>query len=484
MTNVNILPYEDELCYSVFARYFVRSGYLSFRSVADDLFINPKAKPNIELCNHLTDAWQSQLFPVEKFILDHSMFRYYRAFLPPKKQAEVWNMAKTMDIKQLANCLPIPKSKYTRYLRYCPECANEDRHDYGEAYWHRAHQLYGISVCCKHGCRLVDSEITISSNGSPALITAEESVPDMCHSAEQTGNVELRLAKYAAAILSNSVPSQNAVGDYLHYRLRGTEYLSARGAKRYVAAMASDLCQYYSGVDLLGFGQAWQLEKIFNNQRINCFEICLVGMFLGISPDELIHRNVVCNEMYDVNVFDKKVVALNQQGYNYRQIAKTLGMSYDYCKAIGNGRRGKYRYPSSSDGKYRKCTDWQAIDRQMLPSVKKLVNDMSRFGAGRPQKVSLGRIERLLGLKEAQLSKLPACTKYIQDHTITQEEFWAFTIAWAIDKLKKERQPIHLTNIYNYTNIRKKDLKTATQHLDKYLDSSTIAELKAIIQIA
>lgn len=484
MINVDNKPYDDELCYSVFARYFVRSGYLSFRSVAEDLFTNPKAKPNIELCNHLTDAWQSQLYPAEQFVLDHSMFNYYRAFLSPEKQSEVWNMAKEMNIKQLANCLPVPKSKYTRYLRYCPECVNEDRSKYGETYWHRAHQLYGISVCHKHGYRLLDSKIPISSNGSPALITAEEIISDICYSEEMAENIELRLAKYAAAILSSSVPSQNAVGDYLHYRLRGTEYLSARGAKRYVAAMANDLCQYYSSVDLLGFGQSWQLEKIFNNQRVNCFEICLVGMFLGISPDELIRRNKVCNEMCGVNVFDKKVVALNQQGYNYRQIAKTLGMSYDYCKAIGNGTRGKYRYPSSCDGKYRKCTDWQALDRQMLPNVKKLVNDMMRFSDTRPQKVSLGRVERLLGLKEAQLSKLPACLKYVQDHTITQEEFRAFTIAWAIDKLKKERQPIRLTNIYNYTNIRKKDLEKATQYLGKYLDSSTIEEIKAIIQIA
>ena len=483
MTNVDIKAYDDELCYSVFARYFVRSGYLSFRSVAEDLFTNPKAKPNIELCNHLTDAWQSQLFPVEQFVLDHSMFRYYGAFLSPKKQSEVWNMAKAMDIKQLANCLPIPKSKYTRNLRYCPECANEDRSKYGETYWHRAHQLYGISVCHKHGYRLLDSKIPISSNGAPALITAEESISDICYSEEMAENIEIALAKYATAILSISSPSQTTIGDYLHHRLRDTKYLSVRGAKRYVAAMANDLCQYYSSMDLLGFGQSWQLEKIFNNQRVNCFEICLVGMFLGISPDELIRRETI-NDYDMVGDFDKKVAAMNQLGFNYRQIAKTLGMSYDYCKAIGNGTRGKYRYPSSCDGKYRKCTDWQALDRQMLPSVKKLVNDMMRFGDTRPQKVSLGRIERLLGLKEAQLTKLPACTKYVQDHTITQEDFWAFTIAWAIEKLKKERQPIHLTNIYNYTNIRKKDLKKAIQYLGKYLDSSTIEELKAIIQIS
>ena len=47
-------PYEDELAYSVFARYFSMSGYQCFSSVAEDLYTNPKNKPSIEFINSLS----------------------------------------------------------------------------------------------------------------------------------------------------------------------------------------------------------------------------------------------------------------------------------------------------------------------------------------------------------------------------------------------------------------------------------------------
>jgi hypothetical protein len=42
-------------------------------------------------------------------------------------------------------------------LRYCPACAYEEKVKYGEMYWHRIHQLNGISCCVKHGIQLADS---------------------------------------------------------------------------------------------------------------------------------------------------------------------------------------------------------------------------------------------------------------------------------------------------------------------------------------
>ena len=40
--------YPDELAYSWFARYGVRSGYTHYRAIADDLFTSHTAKPNLE----------------------------------------------------------------------------------------------------------------------------------------------------------------------------------------------------------------------------------------------------------------------------------------------------------------------------------------------------------------------------------------------------------------------------------------------------
>ena len=116
MTGIHLKAYEDELCYSLFARYYLHSGYLTYRSAAEDLYINPNAKPNIELCNLLTPLCQDQFGTPATFICEHTIFNYYNAFLPPEKQTAVWNMALAMDIKKLSNTLPIPKSKYIRYL--------------------------------------------------------------------------------------------------------------------------------------------------------------------------------------------------------------------------------------------------------------------------------------------------------------------------------------------------------------------------------
>lgn len=479
MNGIYVNAYEDELCYSVFGRFFVRSGYLSYRSVAEDLFVNSKARANMELCNLLTDDAQKQIGSMESFILEHSMFNYYRAFLPPDKQAAVWDRAMAMDIKQLSNSLPLAKSKYTRYLRYCTECVKENRLQYGETYWHRAHQLYGISACCKHGCKLTDSAIEITSTGPPMLITAEECISDSLGKAEAAKDIEIKLANYANEVLRSSDRSCSSIGEYLQYRLHGSKYLSVRGAKRYIATLTDDFCKFYKDLDLLGFGQDWQLEKVFNNQRFNSFEICLVGMFLGIAPDELVVREVMYNTDW-TDAFDKKVVELNQQGLNYRQISEVLGVSYDYCKSIGNGTRGKYHYSSRYNKAGRKQNDWQELDRKLLPKVKKLVGEMNQLNDTRPQKVSIGRIERLLGLKEAQLSKLKMCAGYIRRHEITQEEFWAKTIAWAILKLRSENRTITITGIYNLTNMRKSYVEKAFQYLDRYLDTEAIVLLARV----
>lgn len=39
---------------------------------------------------------------------------------------------------------------------FCPVCVSEDCEEYGEPYWHRAHQLPNVTVCHRHHCKLMD----------------------------------------------------------------------------------------------------------------------------------------------------------------------------------------------------------------------------------------------------------------------------------------------------------------------------------------
>ena len=51
-----------------------------------------------------------------------------------------------------------------KFLKFCPLCLEEDRNKYGEAYWHRHHQIPGILVCLKHEIALLDSQVLIGAD--------------------------------------------------------------------------------------------------------------------------------------------------------------------------------------------------------------------------------------------------------------------------------------------------------------------------------
>ena len=87
MNALHIFPYKDELAYSFFSRFSVKRGYISFASIAEELFVNSKCRPNIELCNQPNSQMYKQLSPIEAFLAQHTMLNYYLAFLPPNKQS-------------------------------------------------------------------------------------------------------------------------------------------------------------------------------------------------------------------------------------------------------------------------------------------------------------------------------------------------------------------------------------------------------------
>lgn len=468
-------PYEDELAYSVFARYFSMSGYQCFSSVAEDLYTNPKNKPSIEFINSLSQDAINYVVgfygSLDKFILKHTMFNYYSTFLPHSRKQQAFEFALKMDIKSLMNALPIPQSKASRYLRYCPLCVKEDRNQYGETFWHRSHQINGVNVCYKHKCYLVNSSVPISSNMPPSLIKAELEVKE--HNTTNKAlpkKIEVDIAKYNIELLNHNHLSTliyNNLSENLNAYLIGTKYLSSRGAKRYIHKLSCDFKEFYKNIDLLGFGEEWQLEKIFNGHRLNPFEISLLGAFLEIQAKELMSCEKTI-ESKTTSDFDNTIRKLKARGLNYREIAAKLGISYDYCKALAYGKKsGENRKRTHNGGRK---INWEYLDEQTLPNVIKLIKEMEAFNNSRPQKVSIGKVERVLNLKEYRLKKMPKCLEYVNSHIISQQEFWALTIVWALKELETQNKTINITNILRLTNIRKAKLECALPYLAKYID--------------
>jgi hypothetical protein len=90
---------------------------------------------------------------------NHTLYPYWAVSYPAHLRAEIDNVINGGEPKaKIANTsYRRTMRSQVKYLRYCPLCAAEDVKIYGEAYWHRRHQLSEMLYCVRHEVRLADS---------------------------------------------------------------------------------------------------------------------------------------------------------------------------------------------------------------------------------------------------------------------------------------------------------------------------------------
>ena len=76
--------------------------------------------------------------------------------------------------------------------------------------------------------------------------------------------------------------------------------------------------------------------EMFCSDRLNAYEVCLVGIFLGVAPEELTRMKLPA--VSQPEWFDEKIRTLHAQGLKYPEIARIMGAPYDVVKFIGNKR--------------------------------------------------------------------------------------------------------------------------------------------------
>ncbi|MCL6598517.1 MAG: TnsD family transposase [Alicyclobacillus macrosporangiidus] len=157
------LPYPDELFYSVLARYHVRAGNTSHEATLQELFGSRSASASVEFPCRL-NALLSRLplgysLTVAEIVEKHSLFPLYRLFVSPERAERALDWMHDGQGSKVYSTLGMTGTllRNVRYLRFCPECFRRDLETYGEAYWHRGHQVPGVSVCPKHRVMLHDS---------------------------------------------------------------------------------------------------------------------------------------------------------------------------------------------------------------------------------------------------------------------------------------------------------------------------------------
>jgi hypothetical protein len=161
-------PYPDELLYSIVARYHIRSGNKSFLQTHQELFETTELQPDkIVLPNNLnflaSQLPKGSVLTVESLIKRNTLYPFFRTFLTPLEIYSFKNLVREKSSTSISQAAKISDKERNTVLKFCPKCQQEDIQKYGEAYWHRQHQIPGMLVCLKHQIPLAHSQVFLDN---------------------------------------------------------------------------------------------------------------------------------------------------------------------------------------------------------------------------------------------------------------------------------------------------------------------------------
>lgn len=475
--------YEDELLYSLLARYYIRSGYLNYTYAADDLFKEHTMTAEIEFLSFLKeDIWKQicKAKSMEEIILKHTMFPYYARFFNRKDKESAFIAMKEKK-RDYFNFLKLPYNRTERFLRFCPVCAKKDKEKFGETYWHRSHQMAGVDICPFHKCKLLNSSITMSQRKSRILRTAEYEISGTEPTQYSNNEKESGLSEYIHTIFQSemSLEQEADLKGFLVSRLEGSKFLSGRGERIYLKNLYAEYGIYYENITEEDYKQFWKVKKIMEGTRRSCFEICLLSFFLKVPADDLLQMEVP--EFSQKELFDREVKKLYESGISYKEIARKMNVSVPTIKVALKKREKQPRDYALRKGLIVK--DWKAEDEKMLPKVKAVVKKLYEGNeVEKPKKVTKRKVERLLELPKGRLDLLPMCEQEILKYQETQEEYWSREVIWSVQYLRKNGEPLNFNRIILLTNITKDNLKSCYPKLKENSDEKTASLIGAMIE--
>ncbi|EKN70401.1 TnsD family transposase [Schinkia azotoformans] len=300
--------YEDELLYSILARYHNYSGNENYKTTMDELFGSNNVCATTlfpsrlnELCKRLPT---SDGYSTDYLIGNHTLLPYYSPFIPKERFQELKNIITEDDGTALYMKLgKAPSSiKSPDFLRYCPNCLEEDRSINGEVYWHRTHQIEGVKICPKHHVVLIESDVSYSNRKNKHELISLEQV---CNKGFKVNDqFEFKHLKYIAEqtyfLLNNNISplGLNNIKKFYVSRLQQMGLATSSGRVRWIE-LISRLTQYYGDnllKELYCFvnidDQDTWLHKLLRKPKVSCHplrHILLLG-FLNETVSSLVNN--------------------------------------------------------------------------------------------------------------------------------------------------------------------------------------------------
>jgi hypothetical protein len=251
-------PYPDELLYSVCARFHDRLQYPNKKNTMRELFGDEAAIATVGLPSNLGTLVSllppGNSYTVDRLINSHTLFPFYAPFLDPKQAQQLWadmsgarGSAIYMRSGVMASTVHPPE-----WLRFCPLCAQQDKEQVGEYYWHRLHQLPGIEICPEHKVWILNSQIRIQNPQTRhAFVSAERGIQFPKSRSYKFLNLHqevlLKIAQDAAWLLIQQTlaPGPDVLAKVYRELLAERDFATYSGRVR-VSKLLGSFCEYYS----------------------------------------------------------------------------------------------------------------------------------------------------------------------------------------------------------------------------------------------
>lgn len=307
-------PYPDEYLYSVFARFCNRIGEAPKRA-RKLLFGSENCSIGAEFFFPL--AYLENEIPKEARITAKALIErntvvpFYGAFVSPGTRSAAVEILlygrqdrrarKGESILRTLIDKPLRQSK----LRYCVRCVLDDRIEYGEAYWHRLHQISTVIVCPKHKVLLEEANLETRGLFAQELYCAEDvisSVPakPMDDCSIQGLDTLVWLSEQVQWLLENpsgSIDRNPKVFNFYRKLLIGADVpLQGEWLNNHVALKVERLLPYETGLrffDLAG-KHRWHVERwcqgVIEGKSRRPERHLLVLLALGLTAEDASQR--------------------------------------------------------------------------------------------------------------------------------------------------------------------------------------------------
>jgi hypothetical protein len=456
------LPYPDETLYSVIARYKIWSGNTNSKALLRELY----GKETIVASKHLPANIKELRENIPKkyslssddLIKKTTLYRYYLAFSDKERANLVYNQMIGNEGSKIFATLGLSNNSINsrNNLKYCKECFREDKEIYGEAYWHREHQLSGVIICRKHMTSLYEINNEDVKNRQEYININHKNLPERT----MVNNINEEIIKKQISLIINS----NLILNH-PYKYKRMNYFREYYVKTLVEIGIADnkfrinqdilhnrFTEYYGKNYLKLIGGDFEvadstswLTKITRKHRTffhPLYHLLLID-FLKINIQELFNSNEfnICSD-------DRTLSKKSEEDKDEYRKRWSLLMANNPTKSKTSLRqidRSTYTWLYTYDKKWLeenspsrrknigiKYIDWSERDEEILKKAKVVVEEIIN-SKDKPERITISLIGRKTGslyLLQKYLSKMPKCYEYILENAESVEEFQKRRIEW------------------------------------------------------